>query len=172
MTADDLISPELVSEARAAIVQYADARRRFRAVQERLKAAGLLVGNDNKVGVIGEFWAIQDYRARGFRLQRVPPHTNNAGFDFVVSKVDVPIKVSVKAITAENSRGKTSLVHANGDWDELCIVQMDEILEPVRFGCATKEQFLLRFGDAAAQRPANVRWLDQGWMSVWPKGSV
>lgn len=105
-------------------------------------------------------------------MQRIPPHTNNAGFDFVVSKLDVAMKVSVKAITAENTRGKTSLVHADGDWDEVCIVQMDESLEPVRFGCASKEQFRSRFGETAAQRPANVRWLNQGWMSVWPRSGA
>jgi hypothetical protein len=166
LNADELISPELVSEARAAIVQYASARRRFRAVQERLRAAGLLVGNDNKVGVIGEFWAIQDYRARGYRLQRIPTHTNNAGFDFIVTKMSESIRVSVKAITAENSKGTTTLVHSDGDWDELCVVQLDADLHPVRFGCATKAQFCGRFGEAGAKRQANVRWLDQSWMSV------
>jgi hypothetical protein len=159
------LKPSLVARAKKAIRAYGHARRRFRQVQDELKEAHLLVGNDNKVGVAGEFWAILYYEHLGYSLHEIPARTNNEDFDFKVSKKSrKPLRISVKSITTENAHGKTTLVRSSGDWDQLCIVLLDENLAPTRFGIATRKQFGDRF--ARKTRAANRRWLNQGWMAV------
>ena len=157
---------QLDIDAVRAIREYGTARARFRRVQDELKEARLLVGNDNKVGIAGEYWALRFYRSRGYELDSLPRFTNNADFDFIVKKSGRRAHVSVKTITDENRRGTTTLVRGGGKWDELCLVILTEDLMPKEFGVATKREFRAHFRKCKDSQPANRRWLRQNWMSV------
>jgi len=69
--------------AEAAILAYGRARQRFCKTQVDLETSKLLSGNDNKVGVAGEFWAKKLFHSMGWQLVSVPA-SNNEGFDFRV----------------------------------------------------------------------------------------
>jgi len=163
----DELNPALMAEAEAAIRAYGEARVNFPRVQDRLSASRLLFGNDNKVGIAGEFWALRLYLSRGFALHPVPIHGNNPSYDFIAMHPVTGVKhVQVKAISAENKLGLTSFVKVGRHWDELCIVQMNEHLSPERFGIADKKAFADRCKVRSGQMRADKRWLDEGWMEV------
>ncbi len=66
-------------KAEKAILTYGRARLHFRKAEKELPA--LLGGNDNKVGIAGEYWAKRHYHSKGYRLTEVPA-SNNPGYDF------------------------------------------------------------------------------------------
>lgn len=154
-------SEELV-EAMGAVLAYGEARRAFRGTQARLNT--LLGGNDNKVGVCGEFWAKKFYLRRGYILTHVPPE-NNEAYDFECEKNGSLIRVSVKVVSDESRNGRQLPLRESRKWDELLIVLLCERMLPHTFGRATREQF-----DAA--RAANIIGVTPGVSRSWcgPRG--
>lgn len=79
--------------------------------------------NDNIVGRIGEYYAI-DYFQRQFpNLSIIPASkTNQEGYDFCIGSE----KYSVKTITKENKSGSTTPIKFNGSWDYLVAIKLDD----------------------------------------------
>ncbi|HEV2652314.1 MAG TPA: hypothetical protein VGU69_13715 [Rhizomicrobium sp.] len=161
------LDEKIVAHAKKAIAEYGSARTKFRAIQDELKEAGLLVGNDNKVGIAGEFWAFLFYHRRGYQFDGLPRHTNNKDFDFAfLDPQGNHLRISVKSITAENSRGTTTRVSVDGSWDELCIVQMSALLSPERIGTVSKAKFSERFRARKSAPATNRKWLSESWLDL------
>ena len=53
-------------KAKEAICNYGKARTAFRNVQKEMHETRLLSGNDNKVGIAGEFWTKAFYHENGY----------------------------------------------------------------------------------------------------------
>lgn len=79
--------------------------------------------NDNIVGRIGEYYAI-NYFQRKFPEVNIVPATkqNQAGYDFSIADKNY----SVKTITHENKNGSTSPIRFNDSWHYLVAVKLDE----------------------------------------------
>lgn len=120
------------------VAAYGKARRAFRKAQEEMP--DLLGGNDNKVGVCGEFWAKKYYAGRGYVISEVPA-SNNEGYDFRCRRGHKALRVSVKVVTKESRTGRQLRLKRSEKWDELCMVLLDEDLSPYCHGRATRAQF-------------------------------
>lgn len=154
-------------EAEAAVRAYGCARKAFRAEEIRLKLSGLLSGNDNKVGIAGEFWAKKLYSNGGWKIVEVFP-SNNEGCDFSCRRGRILNLVSVKVISDESKKGRQMSVKAGSTWDELCLLLLDDGLIPYRYGLASKDQYRKAQQDKAIGPAPNVArtWVGpKGWMS-------
>src|SRR2546426_990101 len=109
-------SEEDIRRAQVAVRSYGKARICFRRAQGSLPV--LLQGNDNKVGVCGEFWAKKFYIERGFRIVEVPGR-NNEGYDFKCARNGREVRVSVKVISKESKGGRQLRLKQSNRWDEL-----------------------------------------------------
>lgn len=160
-------TPQDWETARDAIRRYAQARLAFRHEQE--KSPILLCGNDNKVGIAGEFWAKEHYWRKGYRNIEVQ-NASNEGFDFKCSKDGRTIRVSVKVVSKESKTGRQLPLRESQRWDELVLVLLDDDLAPYRIGIVTREQFeQAKAAGAVGQEPYVSRsWLgDKGWMTKY-----
>jgi hypothetical protein len=126
----------------------------------------LLAGNDNKVGVCGEFWAKLFYLSRGYSLGEGLA-SNNEGHDFVCFIAGEPCRVSVKVVSDESKTGAQLPLKESENWDELLLVLLDEEMVPWKFGLVTRAQFNLAIEQKAIGKAPTVRrsWLGpKGWM--------
>lgn len=126
------------AEAVAAVRAYGRARMRFRRAQETFPR--LLGGNDNKVGVCGEFWAKKLYSDQGCEIAEVPA-SNNEGYDFSCRRAGKLIRVSVKVVSDESRSGRQLRLKSSLRWDELLYVLLGCDMAPYRFGLVTRTQF-------------------------------
>ncbi len=150
------------NEAEREVLAYGRARGRFMRAQGKL--GWLLTGNDNKVGVAGEFWAKWIFHSRGWSIERVEG-TNNPGFDFVAVR-SKRVRVSVKVITDESRSGKQ--MRLREPWDCVCIVLLSHSLALRRSGIATRSQFdAARSESSLGSTPRVSRtWLNpRGWIN-------
>ena len=158
------------TSAKQAIKDYGAARKKFRAAQERLRHCGLLQGNDNKVGAAGEFWAIQYYCSKGYRIVEVPC-SNNAGYDFRCRKgSECDLRVSVKVVTDESVKGTQLPLKKSNMWDVLFVVLLSEKLLPYRRGFATRRDFeRARRAKAIGETPQIARRSlnPRGWIGTY-----
>lgn len=110
---------------------------------EFAKAAseGLILGNDNHIGDIGEYWARQHFESQG-RFARYHQLKNGA--------YDIELKdgcrVSVKTITAWSKRGKGTQVRplCGTKWTLLAAVNLDRDLLPQRIAVVPLTELLQR----------------------------
>jgi hypothetical protein len=159
-------------KASTAVNAYGKARKRFREAQRQLPK--LLGGNDNKVGVCGEFWAKWFYHKQGYAITEVP-HSNNPGYDFRCSKGRTSVRVSVKVVSDESSTGRQSamrLKEAPAEWDRIALVLLSEEMQAYRIGVATRRQFeRARAEGAMGSKPCASRsWVKpKGWMAKYGK---
>jgi hypothetical protein len=154
--------------ASSAIQSYGRARMRFHRAERKLRETKLLAGNDNKVGIAGEFWAKWHYSTLGAKILQVMPPSNE-GYDFVCERGARRVRVSVKVISAENKRGRQLRFKSDGSWDEICLVLLDVDLTPTRIGTATRREFLKaqRARENSSPNPIVTKfWLGpNGWLS-------
>jgi hypothetical protein len=121
----------------SALKKLADARRSF----ARLAEAKLVLGNDNHIGDIGEYWARRYYEQCGqFRAyceSKVDP------FDIALSN---GIHVSVKSITSWSKGGYgTQVKPLDGKhWQALFAIKLNERLFPERVSIVPLRQLLER----------------------------
>jgi hypothetical protein len=144
---------------------YGMARKEFRAKQESLPL--LLGGNDNKVGVSGEFWAKKYYVDRGYEITEVP-NSNNEGYDFKCASGEQQLRISVKVITKESKTGRQLRLKKSNQWDELLMVLLTEELSPYCFGRVTRSQFRQAINDKKiGEQPFMDRrnCNDRGWIN-------
>jgi hypothetical protein len=159
------ISESDIAAAAKAVCHYGVARKKFRDEQSRLSASKLLAGNDNKVGVAGEFWAKLLYHRLGFEILSVPA-ANNYAYDFCCKKGARKIRVSVKSITEENKSGRQLPLKVS-DWDEFCLVLMCDQLKPTYVGAATKDEFKKAVNDKIVRSEksgVSRTWSKQNWL--------
>jgi len=165
------IKPTDWRKAKSAVLAYGKARNVFRMKQECLQRSGLLNGNDNKVGVAGEFWAKVLYHRLGYRLTSIEP-SNNKDFDFCCRHDRRELKISVKVISDESKAGKQMRLHTSAEWDELLVLLLTEELKPYRYGRVTQEQFQqAKKDEAICEQPKVSRsWLEhKGWITRYGK---
>ena len=158
-------------EAEEAIRAYGKARKILCDAQERLAASGLLSGNDNKVGLAGEFWAKLLYHNRGYELTSIEA-SNNEGFDFCCLHAGKEMRISVKVISKESESGRQMPLKASEAWDELCVLLLTQELTPYRYGRATREDFeTAQKNKAIGETPRVSRsWVEpKGWISRYGK---
>ena len=151
-------------KARAVVSAYGEARKRFREAQRQLP--NLLEGNDNKVGVCGEFWAKWFYHKQGYAITEVPP-SNNPGYDFRCSKGNSSVRVSVKVVSDESATGRQMRLKTSSFWDEIALVLLSEEMQAYRIGVATRQQFEKAKADGVigSQPFASRSWVGpKGWM--------
>ena len=172
MWRDAMADPTQIPDAdwetgKAAGLAYGGARKAFRDAQAQLPL--LLCGNDNKVGIAGEFWAKSHYVGLGYRISETP-HSSNEGYDFACSKDGRVIRVSVKVVSDESKTGRQLRLKESERWDELLLVRLDEHLRPYLIGRATRAHFDQAVADGKIGRRPFVSkyWAGlKGWMSVY-----
>jgi len=160
--------------AEKVVLDYGRARQAFRKEQECQKK--LLHGNDNKVGIAGEYWAMRYYHERLKReLKDRPSSSSHPGYDFRCAKGNRNVRVSVKSVSKENKKGRTVRLGAPEQWDELLLVILDYDLRPLRFGRATKPQYERAVANCRIGKNPYVSesWVNpKGWMSRGQYGTV
>jgi hypothetical protein len=107
---------------------------------KRLAEAKLVLGNDNHVGDVGEYWVRRYYELRG-QFKRY--HKNKTGpFDIELNSGTC---VSVKTTTAWNESGYGSRVKADGKhWTVLAAVLLDKDLYPEKLAIVRRRQLVRR----------------------------
>jgi hypothetical protein len=107
----------VAAEVEDVVVGYLSARRRLLEVAERHPE--LLGGNDNIVGTrIGEYIAMCWLKRQGRNPVKVESPTEK-GYDLL----DGDTRISVKMLTQENIRGRTTRL--TDPWDELLVIDFD-----------------------------------------------
>lgn len=98
-------------------------------------------GNDNMIGRIGEFLAMQYLEAHGQHPRKATNprtqelHRSNPGYDFIEG-----LKFTqVKTITVESKSGCS--VRLKGKWNQLVVVELGEGYRPKAVGTLTLTQF-------------------------------
>lgn len=130
-------------------------------------------GNDNKVGICGEFWAKYIFcNLKGYELCEVPP-SNNKGYDFSCKKDGQELKVSVKVITDENQRGRSCRLQVGYPWDVVLIIHLKDDLMPLRYGLFSRQEFekAKQAKVLTSDQPMiHLRWLGKnGWINKYGK---
>jgi hypothetical protein len=154
-----------IGRAIAAVHDYGAARCRFRDAQENLSL--LLAGNDNKVGVIGEFWSKLFYIEQGYVLGDPLP-SNEKSYDFKCTKDGQLTRVSVKVVSDESKTGAQLPLKVPHLWDELVLILLSVEMKPYRIGRATQQDFASAVAAGKTSNTPTVRrsWLgEKGWMS-------
>ena len=118
-------------------------------------------GNDNIIGRIGEFFALQFLEGLGQHPRKVSG-ASNPGYDLIDGK----ILTQVKVITAENKNGRS--VRLNKPWNQFILIELDKSYKPVNIGILSEcqHQQALR---------ANSNWSENPYVKITmlgPKGLI
>ena len=135
----------------AAVSNYVDVRDSFR----RLHELGLVSGNDNHVGDIGEYYVLRLLRRSDPDLKLSPK--KNSGYDMETSG---GTRISVKTMTPWSSRRKgTPIKYDLGHWGVLYAVLLDEALRPERMAAVPLDELRRRepFRENERRRQSGVR---------------
>jgi hypothetical protein len=129
-----------------ALKDLAKAREAFK----RLAKAKLILGNDNHIGDVGEYWVRRYYELRGqFECYH---HSKNGPFDIRLNTAQC---ASVKTTTEWSESGYGSAVRANGEhWTILAAVLLDKDLYPEKLAIVRLQQLVKKeiFVENAAKR--------------------
>jgi hypothetical protein len=129
-----------------ALKDLANARETFK----RLAKAKLILGNDNHIGDVGEYWVRRYYELHGqFECYH---HNKNGPFDI---ELNTGKCVSVKTTSEWSESGYGSAVRADGEhWSILAAVLLDKDLYPERLAIVRLQQLVKKevFVENAAKR--------------------
>ena len=141
---------DMIGRSHADFLKALRALAQARAAFKRLAEVGLILGNDNHIGDIGEYWVRRYYESKsqfkGYHKDK------NGPFDIELVNGEC---VSVKTTTAWSDSGYGSSVRADGKhWTILAAVKLDKHLYPekiavVRLGQLVKTRV---FVENAAKR--------------------
>jgi len=122
---------------KTAIKQYAETRKLFK----QLKEAGLVIGNDNHIGDIGEYYIYRHLLKSDINTKLAPK--KNSLHDIEISNNE---KISVKTITTWSKRGKGTQIKIDNDrnWDYLFAVYLDDNLKPVKIAKKSFDELILK----------------------------
>ncbi len=127
------MTDSVTAEVEGAIVGYLSARKRLLEVAGRHPE--LLRGNDNIVGTrIGEYIAMCWLKRQGRNPLKADVPTEK-GYDLVVGET----RISVKMLTQENTRGRTTRL--TDPWDELLVIDFDTKALRYRVGWLLRTDF-------------------------------
>ena len=129
--------------------EYLRAREKFRSMTDNIPE---LNGNDNLVGRIGEFIAVQ-FIELTLKRKNVTRNTNavQAGYDIVADNR----RVSVKIITSENHTGRTTPIR--DPWDELVLIELGERADVMKIGFLTRKEFEAAYKGSPSHPPIASR---------------
>jgi uncharacterized protein YlaI len=96
-----------------------------------------LSGNDNIIGRIGEFVAFQYLKEEGCDIVKPKNLKSNPAYDFICNTHNH--KISVKTITAENEKGRTTRVKK--PWDIFILVEIGSDQKVEKIGILSSKQF-------------------------------
>ena len=113
-------------------IDYLSARKHFLDESDKHKE---LSGNDNIIGRIGELIAIKYLHTQG-RIAIKNESAVEKGYDLKVADSDL---ISVKIITSENKKGRTTKIKK--PWTEIIIISLDIEYKVDRLGHITERQF-------------------------------
>jgi len=116
-----------------AIRSYLTGRKYFLTVAQRY--AEDLKGNDNIIGRIGEYIAINYLRRKKMTPKKVRSKSQQ-GYDIICKGNK---KVSVKIITKENILGRTTRL--TEPWDDFVLIEFDKNYKVKQIGHLTKKEF-------------------------------
>jgi len=123
-------------EIAEAIKAYLLARSRFFEVAEKYPHE--MSGNDNIIGRIGEYLALQFLRSKG-RCPKKTKSLSQEGFDLEEGVEPEILRISVKILTSENSKGLGAKL--TDPWDEFLLIQFATSDLSGTVGLITREQF-------------------------------
>lgn len=115
------------------ISDYLSARKTFLEVANKYPEE--LKGNDNIIGRIGEYRAIEYLRDSNMAPRKVVSKSQQ-GYDIICN---TNTRVSVKVITCENTRGRT--VRLTDPWDHFVLIEFNENYAVYRVGHLTRDGF-------------------------------
>lgn len=115
------------------IKAYIAVRKDFIALSR--KHPEFLYGNDNIVGIIGEYIAIRYLESKGVSAEKAKLR-NERGYDLIAGDGS---KISVKVITQENQNGATTRL--KDPWDEVILIELGEDYKVYRLGHLKREGF-------------------------------
>ena len=120
-------------EIQSVIKEYLSGRQKF---LNYAKDEESLSGNDNIIGRIGEYIAFEYLNLQN--RNPIKAVINRAGYDIVCDNKD-EIKISVKLISNENKKGRTTKIGES--WNELIIILLDENYEIQKLGHISEKEF-------------------------------
>lgn len=124
---------------------YLVARKKFRNAADKVP---VLRGNDNIIGRIGEFIAVQFLEHRlNRKVVSKNENTVQKGYDIEADGK----RVSVKIITSENESGRTTPI--KDPWDELIIIELGETSKVNRIGFITRNKFVKAIKENLLKNP-------------------
>ena len=123
-----------------------------RSAFEHLAAKGIISGNDNHIGDIGEYYAMAHFRDSGKPISL--SGTKVSRYDFVAADQ----KISVKTLTPWSKTGKGTRLKFNGEWDYLFLVKLNAQLFPDRMASIHVDALKTRLGYKPGQTPPQVMW--------------
>jgi hypothetical protein len=151
---------------------YLFARKKFRDVADKIPE---LFGNDNIIGRIGEFIALQflEHKLKRKQIFRNAKMTE-AGYDIIADDK----KVSVKIITHENKYGRTTPI--KDPWDELILIELGNdasviiigYLSKDRFKRAIKDKFLTNSHPIASRSMLNEKRLFENYGRIYTSKEI
>lgn len=140
-----------------------------RTVFDRLAEDGLILGNDNHIGDIGEYWVRRYYELKGQFKCYAP--SKNGPFDL---KLISGACVSVKTLTAWSKSGYGTPVRADsGHWRIFAAVYLDKELFPARLAIVPRHRLVkqdvfvnnaARRSDAKSPTKAHPRFQWWSWL--------
>jgi hypothetical protein len=101
--------------------------------------AKLILGNDNHIGDIGEYWVREYYQAKGLFKRFAPAKNSNYDLELVDST-----RVSVKTITEWSKNGYGTQVKplCGANWQLLAAVHLDRSLHPSKIAIVSLQALL------------------------------
>lgn len=119
------------SEIKNGIEKYLQARKNI--LELGRKYPERIGGNDNIIGRIGEFIALQFLESIGQKPEKMMS-SSNPGYDLIENYIQTQVKV----ITSENQKGRN--VRLKKPWNQFVLIELGEHYRPERTGVLTEEQ--------------------------------
>jgi len=119
------------SDIKNGIEKYLQARKNI--LELGRKHPERIGGNDNIIGRIGEFIALQFLESIGQKPKKML-HSSNPGYDLIENDIQTQVKV----ITSENQKGRN--VRLKKPWNQFVLIELGEHYKPERIGVLTEQQ--------------------------------
>jgi len=99
---------------------------------EDLEVKGIICGNDNHIGDIGEFYVALYFQLKG-NLVCLPEGIGKKTFPYDLEIIDENIKISVKTMTmwSKNKKGSQVKINDKAAWTHLAAIMLNNQLIPV-----------------------------------------
>jgi len=156
------------------IEKYANIRREFEDTKNNEKYGKYLSGNDNYVGIIGEYWARRFLESKGKNVNAVTQVNNktkrNKSSKWVDFIIDDNEYISVKAITNENQNKESGIIYNPKREDQniiysALIIKLNDDLQPEKILYINDLDNNLIDGDCKNCKKYKYNWENKGKIS-------